>query len=91
MGYKYAIFFEIDGSFADKYGNNCSYLGSPYINNCDFDGAGAMLQHIYSSSLAPPSAQPSGQLITFSQVELRFSFLGEGEGEGAGGARLVAC
>lgn len=51
----------------DKYGNPCDFLGSPYINNCGFDAAGAMLQHIYSNALAPPAANVSGSLSIFAQ------------------------
>ena len=31
--------------------NPCSYLGPPYINNCNFDLAGRMLSHLYSHLL----------------------------------------
>jgi hypothetical protein len=30
------------------------YLGLPYINNCGFDAAGELLQHIYRGKLTPP-------------------------------------
>jgi hypothetical protein len=33
----------------DNYGNDCSYFGSPYINNCGFDSAAAMLTHFYGN------------------------------------------
>eukprot|EP01035_Chromulina_nebulosa_P011600 gene11600-15493_t len=33
----------------DDYGNACSTKGAPYISNCNFDLAGAMLQHLYST------------------------------------------
>lgn len=35
----------------DSWGNLCGNLGPPYINNCNFDAAGSMLQHIYQHSL----------------------------------------
>lgn len=35
------------------YGNACDYLGDPYINDCDYDAAGALLNHIYGT-LTPP-------------------------------------
>jgi len=37
----------------NDYGHNCEYFGSPYINNCNYDSAGNMLQYIYGP-LAPP-------------------------------------
>lgn len=56
----------------DSYGNSCTTVGSPYINNCGYDAAGALLQHIYSSSgtLSPRNTGTlSGQLIQFDQSE----------------------
>ena len=50
------------------YGSGCNYLGmpsarcvshvlgSPYINNCGFDSAGALLQHIYGPLKSPVAA-----------------------------------
>jgi len=35
----------------DFYGNKCSKLGSPYINNCDYDAAVEILSYIYNSKL----------------------------------------
>jgi poly(3-hydroxybutyrate) depolymerase len=49
-------------------GNACSFTGSPFINDCDYDQAGAMLSHIYGP-LNPPAAGPSGALIEFDQSE----------------------
>lgn len=37
-----------------SYGNPCTFLGTPYINNCNFDAAGSMLQWLYNSTLTPP-------------------------------------
>merc|ERR1712000_597055 len=43
----------------DKYGNDCSYLGEPYVNNCDYDFSGEYLSRAWKSmanrgkSLAP--------------------------------------
>eukprot|EP01103_Thecamoeba_quadrilineata_P016930 TRINITY_DN5827_c0_g2_i1.p1 TRINITY_DN5827_c0_g2~~TRINITY_DN5827_c0_g2_i1.p1 ORF type:complete len:361 (+),score=25.56 TRINITY_DN5827_c0_g2_i1:86-1084(+) len=34
---------------------NCNYLGSPYINNCGYDGAGELLQAIYGTLKTPVS------------------------------------
>ncbi len=56
----------------DSYGNSCTTSGSPYINNCGYDAAGALLQHIYSDAgaLSPRNTGTlSGQLIQFDQSE----------------------
>lgn len=58
-----------------SYGSPCAYKGSPYINNCNYDSAGVLLQHLYRGALQPPnvthqrrgSALDSG-LVTFSQA-----------------------
>ena len=42
----------------DDYGSTCSTKASPYINNCNFDLAGAMLQHVYG----PLNARNNGTL-----------------------------
>jgi hypothetical protein len=40
-------------------GSPCTFLGSPYINNCDYDAAGNMLQFLYNYSLSPPASNGS--------------------------------
>jgi hypothetical protein len=35
----------------DHYGRACSYLGDPFINNCNYDGAGTLLQWTQKSPL----------------------------------------
>ncbi len=44
-----------------SYGNACDVLASPYLGDCDYDGAGLALQQIYGP-LAPPAANASGAL-----------------------------
>jgi hypothetical protein len=65
---------DAEHSFVTKStGNSCDYLGSPYINNCNFDAAGSLLTHLYSTTrpLSPPSSSTDwskkGQLISFDQ------------------------
>ncbi|MBI1208157.1 MAG: hypothetical protein GC191_12835 [Azospirillum sp.] len=48
-------------------GNPCGFHGSPFINDCDRDVAGEILQQIYG--LPQKKAAPDGQLITFDQAE----------------------
>ncbi len=35
----------------DHYGRACAYLGDPFINNCNYDGAGTLLQWLQKSPL----------------------------------------
>jgi poly(3-hydroxybutyrate) depolymerase len=49
-------------------GNACGITAAPFINDCDHDGAGALLRHIYGP-LNPPSEQLGGELIEFDQGE----------------------
>jgi len=52
----------------DNYGNSCSYLGSPYINNCGFDASLSLLRHIYNTTtLKPRTSYVSGNMKTFNQ------------------------
>jgi hypothetical protein len=37
------------------YGNACAFKGDPYINNCAYDLAGTLLQHLFRGELTPPS------------------------------------
>jgi len=43
----------------DHYGNRCHANHSPYINNCDFDMAGDLLQHIYGQLQPRVAANPA--------------------------------
>ncbi|HET9653672.1 MAG TPA: hypothetical protein VFP36_15840 [Usitatibacter sp.] len=53
----------------DDYGRACDSAGPPYIANCRFDAAGAMLQWIYGP-LAPRSDRaPAENLVAFDQSE----------------------
>jgi hypothetical protein len=59
------------------WGSPCDYLGSPYINACGYDAAGAMLQWLYNGSLAAPGANATGNaanLYAFDQA----AFIGGG-------------
>jgi len=49
-----------------NFGNQCTYLGSPYINNCNYDGAGAALQTIYSNLKPRGTANPNN-IVSFDQ------------------------
>jgi len=53
----------------NDYGNLCPILASPYISNCHFDGAFAMLQWFYPNSTfnAPAKSVNKTNLITFDQ------------------------
>jgi len=50
-------------------GSSCGVAGSPYMNDCDYDQAGAILEHIHGP-LAPPRADtPQGRFVDFDQAE----------------------
>jgi len=48
-------------------GNACSVTESPYINDCDYDAAGKLLEHLLGA-LAPPAQKESGRLLRFDQT-----------------------
>lgn len=50
----------------DDRGPACDYSGRPYIVDCDYDQAGALLAQIYGP-LNPPAPKPDGQLQVFDQ------------------------
>ena len=54
----------------DDYGNGCSFKGAPYINDCNFDLAGAILQQLYGT-LNPRNANalPSANFVQFNQSQ----------------------
>ena len=45
---------------------DCAATGPPFINDCDYDAAGALLQHLLGT-LTPPAAAPGGRLEPFDQ------------------------
>lgn len=47
----------------EDYGSRCGELKSPYINDCDVDVAGHILEHIYGPLNRP--VEPRGQIIEF--------------------------
>jgi len=53
----------------DNYGNTCSYKGTPYINNCNHDGAGLALKYIYGDDLNPRGKSNPNNLITIDQTK----------------------
>jgi poly(3-hydroxybutyrate) depolymerase len=51
-------------------GNNaCTTAASPYISNCSFDGAGAILQHVYGPLAARNNGTLGGSFLQFNQSE----------------------
>lgn len=47
-------------------GSACGVSDKPYVVDCDYDQAGALLKHIYGH-LQPPAPQPTGTFSTFDQ------------------------
>jgi len=54
------------------YGAECRKSEAPFLNDCDFDAAGALLAHLYGK-LAPPSTAPAGVLSPFNQRDFAAS------------------
>lgn len=52
----------------DYYGNSCGYNGPPYINNCGFDLAGAMLKHL-TGAATKNTGTLTGTFVEFDQRE----------------------
>ena len=56
----------------DSTGNNgCSSAASPYISNCGYDGAKAVLQHFYGTLNARNNAPAAGNYIEFDQTPFK--------------------
>lgn len=49
-----------------NFGNPCSYFGEPFMNNCNFDTAGAVLQWIYGP-LKPPMQANLSNIVAMDQ------------------------
>ena len=49
------------------YGGACALTQEPYLNRCNYDGAGAILSWIYGPLTRPPAKQKPGRLIRFDQ------------------------
>jgi len=53
----------------DSYGNPCYTTLVPYIVNCDYDSAGALLQHMYATdTLSARVSMVSANLVEFDQT-----------------------
>ena len=55
------------GFVTDNYGPTCLTMAAPFINNCGFDLAGALLQHLYGPLNARNGGALDGSLIEFDQ------------------------
>lgn len=51
----------------EQQGNACQLTGEDFLNDCDYDAAGLMLQHIYGRLHPPDSSHPTGRLTAFDQ------------------------
>jgi hypothetical protein len=54
------------GFVTEDKGRDCDYTGKPYIIDCNYDQAGAVLSQIYGS-LEPPAESPKGEFLVFDQ------------------------
>jgi hypothetical protein len=48
-------------------GTACGLSEGPYVSDCDYEQAKAILEWIYGAPLADPSSSPTGKFITFDQ------------------------
>jgi poly(3-hydroxybutyrate) depolymerase len=56
------------GFVTTDHGVACTTTGSPFINDCDYDQAGAILAAIYGE-LSPPADSLGGRILVFDQGE----------------------
>jgi poly(3-hydroxybutyrate) depolymerase len=56
------------GFLTEDAGEACALTDKPYVNDCDYDQAKAILEWIYGP-LATPSAEPKGRQIVFDQSD----------------------
>lgn len=56
----------------EDWGNNCSYFGFPYINNCNYDAAGNLLQFIYGNLNPRRNASADNVIQTIDQTYISF-------------------
>jgi len=49
-------------------GLECGVEGSPYLNDCDYDQAGAIIKHIYPEA-QPQAEEEGGRFISFNQTD----------------------
>jgi poly(3-hydroxybutyrate) depolymerase/chitodextrinase len=53
----------------DFFGNSCATRNDPFINNCNYDAAGQLLQWIYGSLNPKNTGQLGGSFINFDQTK----------------------
>jgi hypothetical protein len=54
----------------DDFGAACNTKAAPFINNCQFDLAGAILEQLYGKLNARQNGTPAGELIAFDQAAI---------------------
>ena len=65
-------------------GTACGLSKEPYVGDCGYDQAKAILEWIYGSPLADPTPSPTGKFITFDQSAFNKGALREPAGSGMG-------
>ena len=56
------------GMITDDFGGGCSTTATPYVNDCNFDLAGAILQQLYGTLNARNAGALSGDFVQFDQT-----------------------
>jgi poly(3-hydroxybutyrate) depolymerase len=68
------VFYQTDNRaphalVTNDYGGPCLGFNTNYVNNCGYDAAGHLLQHIYGRLNAPGSSAAGGSVLAFDQGE----------------------
>jgi hypothetical protein len=53
----------------EDFGNACDTSKDPYVNDCDYDAAGALLTQLYGALASPSKGGSDGALVSFDQRE----------------------
>jgi poly(3-hydroxybutyrate) depolymerase len=64
------------GMPTDDFGSACAHRGLPFINDCDFDGAGELLRHLIGALQPRNNGALDGRFVEFDQHE----FIAAGQG-----------
>ncbi len=51
-----------------QHGAECELTDAPFVNDCDYDGAGLLLQHIYGKLIPPVPGVSTGEILSFDQT-----------------------
>jgi poly(3-hydroxybutyrate) depolymerase len=73
------------GMPTDDFGSACGHRGLPFVNDCDFDGAGELLRHLIGALQPRNDGALKGRFVEFDQHE----FIAAGQGMAPTGRLFV--